>query len=165
MLLEGQSLLLSTFLRSVQSDAARRITPGSKRTTALTDTPVEQSFCQRRGTENTAADCSGTLAEDRHLRGVAAEVLNIPLYPLQRIDLVEDAIIPRVPIITLLRQLRMRHKSQRARPVLHAHNHHAALGQQAPQIAAIVLRLEAAAVYPYHHGQFLVRRLRRCRNT
>ena len=93
MLLESQSLLLGTLLRGILADAARGITPGSKRAAALTDTPVEQTPRQRRGTKHAAADRSGALAEDRHLRRIAAEVSDIPLHPLQGIDLVEDAVV------------------------------------------------------------------------
>ena len=59
----------------------------------ITDDSAEKSLCQGRGAKHAAADGPCRLAEDGHLRGVAAEVCDIALYPLQGVNLIQQAIV------------------------------------------------------------------------
>ena len=79
--------------------------------TTLADASTEQALGQGRGTEEMTTHGTSRLAEDGHLRGVATEVLDVTLYPLQGENLVENAVVARVTIRILLGQFGMRHKA------------------------------------------------------
>ena len=157
-LLEGQTLLLSTLLRGVHTQRTGLVTPWGKRASTLTDAGTEEPLCQGRGTEHTTADGSSTLAEDGDLRGVAAKVGNVALHPFEGEDLVEQTVVAGVAVFRLFRQLRMGHEAQGTRTVLNAHDDHTPHGEVLPQVTAIPLRLETTAMDPYHHGQLVVDR-------
>ena len=103
MLLEGQSLLFCTLLRGIHTQRTGIIAPWGERSTTLTDTAVEESLSQRRGTEDATADSTSTLAEDGDIRGVTTEVGDVTLHPLKGVDLIQNTIVSRVPLGILLR--------------------------------------------------------------
>ena len=114
---------------------------------------MEESFCQGRACEDAATDGASRLAEDGHLRWVAAEVADVPLYPLQGKDLVEQAIVAAMSVFRLLCEFGVSHKTQCSCAVLDAHNDYTSTCEECPEVAAIVLCLESAAVNPNHHGE------------
>ena len=58
----------------------------------------------------------------------------------------------------LLGQFGMGHEAEGTCAIFHADDDHTAQGEVFPQVAAIVLSLEAAAMDPYHHWQTIVGR-------
>ena len=165
MLLEGQTLLFCTLLRGIHTQRTGIITPRGERPAALTDAAVEESLGQRRGAEDATADGTGTLAEDGDVRGVAAEVLDVPLHPLQGVDLIQDTIVAGMTLGILLRQFGMRHEAEGTRTILDTHDDHITHGEILPQVTAIPFCLETAAVDPHHHRQFVAGRLGRRGDT
>ena len=77
----------------------------------MTDAGTEQALCQWRGTKHATADSTCRLTEDGHLRGIATEVSDITLHPLQGVDLVQQAIVAGMSLGRLLRQFRMGHET------------------------------------------------------
>ena len=72
---------------------------------------------------------AGRLAEDRDVAGVAAEGCDVLLDPLQRGDLVEQAVIARGVLRGFGAELGMGEEAQAADALGHRHDDHAALGQ------------------------------------
>ena len=165
MLLEGQTLLLGTLLRGIETKTAGLIAPRGKRASTLADAAVEQALGQRRSTEDAAADGTSRLAEDGNTCGVATKVRNIALNPLQGKDLVEDTVVARVTFLIFLGKFRVSHEAKCTRAVLDADDDYATLSQQLPQVATIPLGLESTTVNPYHDGQLFGSALSWCSNA
>ena len=72
---------------------------------------MEESLGQWRTSEDAATDGTSRLTEDRHLRGVATEVLDVTLHPLQGEDLIQQTIVARVSVLRLLRQFWVCHET------------------------------------------------------
>ena len=119
---------------------------------------MEETLGQRRGTEDAATDGACTLAKDGDIRGVATEVGNVALYPLESEDLVEDAIVATMALRILLCQCGMGHEAKGSSAIFDTDNHHTTQGEVTPQVATIPLRLETTTMDPYHDGQFLAGR-------
>ena len=122
---------------------------------ALHDRLVKQSF--RRGHRHQRADLRATarLAEDRHVRGIAAEASDVVAHPLQRGHDVEHADIDRARIL-LAADRRHVQIAEDIEPVIDADDDDIAA---AAEILAVVRRqllrracLVTAAVQPHHHG-------------
>ena len=127
------------------------------------DSLMEQTTSQRRLAEGADTTASGTLSEDSHVVRVATELLNILLYPLQSLYLVEDAIVARYMIGALCRKSRMYEESEDAQTIVDADKHHI-LGSP---LLTVELRLRApaltiaATMNPESHRE-LLRCLSRC---
>ena len=83
---------------------------------------MEETFCQRRAAEQTAADGTSTLTSDGYLRGITTEVGYVTLYPLKGKDLIQQAIVASVTILRFLGKLRMSHEAEGPRAVFDADN-------------------------------------------
>ena len=79
---------------------------------------MEQATSQRTLTECTHAAGSGTLSEDGYVVGVATKLSDILLDPLQRLYLVQNAIVATNVMRALCRQFRMGHKTKDAQAVV-----------------------------------------------
>ena len=126
---------------------------------------MEETLGQGRSTEDAAADGTGRFTEDGHVRGVAAEVSDVTLYPLQGEDLVEDTVVTGMSLLVLLGQLGMSHEAEGTRTIFNADDDHATQGEVFPQVTTIPFGLEAAAVDPYHHRQTVAGRSGGCGNA
>ena len=93
MLLEGDALLLGSLLRGVHAQRAGIIGPGGEGATTLADAAMEEALGEGRAAEEAAADGTSTLASDGDLRGIATEVGNVALYPLEGVDLIEQSVV------------------------------------------------------------------------
>ena len=101
------------------------------------------------------ADGAGRLAEDGDVLGVAAEGGDVLLHPLERRDLIEEAVVAHESVGRLSRQGGVGQEAQRAQPVVDGDYHHTLLRQLGPVVDGHGARprLEAAAMDPEHHGQ------------
>ena len=126
---------------------------------------MEETFCQRRAAEQTAADGTSTLTSDGYLRGITTEVGYVTLYPLKGKDLIQQAIVASVTILRFLGKLRMSHEAEGPRAVFDADNDYTTLSQVFPEVAAIPLSLETATMNPYQYRQTIVDGSGRCGNT
>ena len=91
----------------------------------VADCFVEQPARQRRGLEHTDRPRSSGLAEDRHVPWVAAECRDVVVHPLERGDVVEDAVVARRPVCRLGGQRRVGEEPERAQPVVGCDHDHA----------------------------------------
>ena len=93
----------------------------SEATGGLTDRAMEQTSRQRR--RDQAADAHGArrLAEDRHSLRVATERRGVVPHPLERRDLVEQAVVAGRPVLRLGGQRLVGQEAERAQPVVDRH--------------------------------------------
>ena len=75
---------------------------------------MEQAARQRRQHQQSDILRAGRLPEDRDVVGIASEVRNVRLHPLQRGDLVHDAVIARGVLKRFRRQRRQRSEAENA---------------------------------------------------
>ena len=79
----------------------------SQSATALNDSTVYVSLCQRRGYQRLHASCTGTMSEDGHIVRVATKDGNVVLHPFQGGQLVEQTVIARTLSAVLGREQRV----------------------------------------------------------
>ena len=92
------------------------------------------------------------LAEDGDVLRVAAEGRDVALHPLQRRDLVHQAVVAdRLARPGGLGQRRVGEVAERAQPVVDGHHHHAVAGEVLAVIDPARAGPVAAAVDPDHH--------------
>ena len=84
---------------------------------------MEQTTSQRRFAERTHAAATCTLTEDGHVVGVATELCDVLLDPLQGFNLVEDTIVARHLVRTLGSQIWMAEETEDAQTVVDGNEH------------------------------------------
>ncbi|KAH9396056.1 hypothetical protein TYRP_020136 [Tyrophagus putrescentiae] len=121
----------------------------------LQDAPLEEALL-RQGAEDVRADAHGArrLAEEGHLAGVTAEEVDVLLDPLQREQLVVEALVRL--------QVGAHHEAQRAEAVVHGDENDVALRRQVLALHHPGAALKGAAVDEDHHRAF--RRALLCRH-
>ena len=85
---------------------------------------VEQATSQRTLAERAHAATTGTLSEDGDVVGVATELRNILLNPLQGLNLVEDAVVAADVVRTLSRKGWVNEEAEDAQTVVDGDEHH-----------------------------------------
>ena len=97
------------------------------------------------------------LAEDRHVVRVAAELRDVPFDPLERRDLVEEAVVAGLAA-GLLRQGRVGEVAKGAEAVVDRNQDHALAGERGSFVRRLVAPAEAqaSAVDPDHDGPRLI---------
>ena len=116
---------------------------------------VEQAFGTGAAEQHRGRRAAGGLAENHHVVRVAAECADVVPGPLQRGDLVEDAVVDGLTE----RRVEMAdvHKAESAHAVVDGHHDDVVVpGQQAAVVGASGTGDIAAAVNPEHHGPFAV---------
>ena len=95
---------------------------------ALDGGPRDQAVRERRGHQRDGVERAGREAEQRHVAGVAAEGADVLVNPLQRGELVEDAVLAGGQAV-FCGQGGMPDEAERAEPVVERHDHDAARGR------------------------------------
>ena len=125
---------------------------GTERTAALRDGTAEQSLGQGRRTQHADGDAARRFAEDGHLGRVATECGDVVLYPFERGNLVEDAIVARHVFGILGTQSRMGEETQSAYTVVDGDEHNALAGYRGTIVVRGGAHGKTAAIDPDHHG-------------
>ena len=114
---------------------------------------MEQTTSARCGHQVEHCLTASRLAEDGDVVGIAAEHGNVVAHPLERCNLVEEAVVARHAIGRLCCQFWMGEETEHAEPVVDRDEHRAALSKN----VAVIKRLRAtaigviAAMDPDHH--------------
>ncbi len=140
---------------------APRFTGIDGRGAALGDGALEQTLRQGRGLKDGDRCRAGRLAEDGDAVRIAAEGRDILLHPLQRRDLVEDALV--AVDLALGGQFGMREEAEDAQTIVQRHHDDAVTRHVHAVIERLLGRTAviAAAMDPYHDRKRLALGLRR----
>ena len=102
---------------------------------------VEEAAGDRGLAERTCAATAAALSEDHDIVGIASELCDVLLDPLEGLDLVHDAVVAGGSVLVLRDQVGMRHESEHAEAVVDGHEDHV-LGSE---LVTVELGLEAPA--------------------
>ena len=155
---EALKRLVTGLFRLVQqTEGMRRQRRGNRG--ALTDGAAEQAPGKRRGAERTDTGRAGRLAGDGHVIRVAAEGRDIRLHPLQRLDLVQKAVVAGGAVGRLGRQLVGREEAEDPEAVAHVDREHALAGKTLAAVIGVpgLAGLEGTAVDEDQNRQILLR--------
>ncbi|MCY1175444.1 hypothetical protein D9M73_156830 [compost metagenome] len=120
---------------------------------ALDNRPREEAARQRRFEQVHHAQPASRFARDRHPGRIPAESRDIGLHPLQRRNLVEQAVIARHMLRRFCAQAGMGQPAEHAQPIVDRHDDHPALGKTLAVIHRVTARSahQRAAVDPEKH--------------
>ncbi len=123
--------------------------------TALDDRLLEQALRHRRGEVTAHGESTGGLAEDRHVVGIATECLGVVAHPLQRGNLIGEAVVPRSRVV--LGQHVASEEAKRAEAVVDADDHSALRCETVADVVRLMggAGREPATVEPDHHREIL----------
>lgn len=121
---------------------------------------MKQSFRERRGYQNVGIDGSGRLAEDGDIRGIAAECRNVLVHPLERGDLVRQAVIAGGMMRRLAGEFGMSEEAEDRHAIVNGHQYDSAAREAfAIEVCARGgAGIIAAAMQPDHHRHGRARR-------
>ena len=117
---------------------------------------LDQTFRQGRGNQILNAGGTGTLSEDGDIVGIAAELCDIVVYPLQGSHLVVGAIVPRCAVRVLCRQFGVGKEAEDAQTIVDGDENHTPLSPCITvhrNLMAIAVEI-GPAMYPECHRQF-----------
>ena len=154
--------VLAGFLFALQA----RIVAGSciAAEAALDDRAVEEAVRQSGGQERRHRHCASGLSADRYVIRVAAKAFDVFVDPLQRLDLVQGAVVAGNAVFAFLAQLGQGQEAKQVHTVLDAH-HDDALRRQFGGVElhlGSVAMVIAAAMDPNHDREQLIFRMLRC---